>query len=301
VVGDRPASTAETANPFDRTAESDEWRSAESTPTQKIVSPEEKPAAPKVAAPETRTKDPANSKQNSKTTEIASSNKPKSEQIGADRPVSVLDVLANNLGEPAASARAINTAKTPARAPIADLPAARSATIEHEASAVIANGLPRSIRSDSSSQHPLESIPDAGARLSTPPSDDVAIHEAPRTEQQKLDARNGRDGFMGFCPVTLRDQKTLVDGNPQFTSSYANERFEFASAEAKAAFDSDPVRYSPAHAGRYIVRAAGHTAVSGALLHATYQKNRLYLFRSEQTCRLFEADPARYVVEDDGR
>jgi hypothetical protein len=50
-----------------------------------------------------------------------------------------------------------------------------------------------------------------------------------------------------------------------------------------------------------MVRAAAHIDVPGSLRHATYYKNRLYLFRSEQTCRLFEADPARYAVEDDGR
>jgi hypothetical protein len=177
VVGDRPAATAETANPFDHAAESDEWRPAGSTPAEKFASPEVKPAAPEVAAPETRTADPANRKQNSETTsQIASSNKPKSEQIGADRPVSVLDFLANNVGEPTASADAIKTAEAPARSPSADLSTPRSETIEHESSAVIANGLPRSIRNESSSQHPLESNPDADARLSTPPSDDVAIH-----------------------------------------------------------------------------------------------------------------------------
>ncbi len=104
---------------------------------------------------------------------------------------------------------------------------------------------------------------------------------------------------MGFCPVTLRDGKTLVDGKAAFSSNFGGERFEFASAEAKAAFDADPERYSPAHAGRDIVLAAGQIDVPGSLRHATYYKNRLYLFRSEQTCRLFESDPARYAADDE--
>lgn len=304
VLGDQLAPAAEATNPFDRDAEPNHWRPATSTSAGTTAAPNEESKDSSVAAPETQKRTPAVQEQRSvavtKTFEDRSSKKVNGEQIGADRPVSVLDFLASNVGEAATSDRAINTARAPASSPnpvLADsIP--KSVDVEHRSSAVVANGLPRSIRNDDPSQHPLESISESDARLATPPSEVVADRQTPATEQQKLEARIDRDGFMGFCPVTLRDNKTLVDGDPQFTSNFGGERFEFASAEAKATFDADPLRYCPANAGRDIVLAVGQIDVPGSLRHATYYKNRLYLFRSEQTRRLFEADPTRYVGEE---
>ena len=304
VISDQPAPTAEPTNPFDATTESNDWRPTVSAPAEKTVTPTGQSPKAKVASPEMEKAPVGGRQQNSvattATAQSASSKRAKAEEIGVDRPVSVLDFLANNTGDSTASDRTIKTAQKPASAQNLLPPASTSQSeAEHRSSTVVANGLPRSIPQDDPSEHPLESISESDARLTTPPSGDVANHQTPASEQQKLDARNGRDGFMGFCPVTLRDHKTLVDGSPEFTSTFGGERFEFASADAKAAFDADPLRYSPANGGRDIVLAAGRIEVPGSLQHATYYKNKLYLFRSEQTCRLFEADPARYVVEDE--
>lgn len=309
VLNDRAVPQAEAVNPFD-TNEKD-WRPA----TNRIASPTTSESTHQSRTPEPRNADPVQPQARAiavaKPAEQTRRSKSRSEQIGADRPVSVLDFLAQN-GEPVDSTKEIANAQAPrssesaasgafARAERAT--AARAAvstpTINRDASAVVANGLPRSVQSENSSHQSLESIDESEASLATPPAEQVAQHDAPPSEQQKLDARAGRDGFMGYCPVTLRDHKTLVDGKAEFSSSYGGERFEFASAEAKAAFDADPSRYSPAHAGRDVVLSAGQIDAPGSLRHATYYKNRLYLFRSSQTCRLFESDPTRYVADDE--
>jgi len=308
VLNQRAASQPQAANPFDVDPEGKDWRpSAANT----VASP--RTSVPARQASISELPKPRQQKElsiaASKTADSSGRSKPGSEQIGADRPVSVLDFLAQSVGEPAGPTQAIANAKTlpssMASTPKEAFAHTESATtsrattgIEQRQSAVVANGLPRSVQSENPSQDSLESIKESDARLSTPPAAQVAREEAPTSEQQKLDARAGRDGFMGFCPVTLRDRKTLVDGKNEFSSNYGGERFEFATADAKVAFDADPERYSPAHAGRDIVLSAGHIDVPGSLRHATYYKNRLYLFRSEQTCRLFESDPARYVVEE---
>ena len=116
-------------------------------------------------------------------------------------------------------------------------------------------------------------------------------------EQRQLDARAERDGLLGFCPVTLREERKLADGRPEFSTLYESQEYCFATREAKAAFDATPERFVPANGGHDIVLAAGKIRVRGSLRHATYFENRLYLFRSEQTHRLFEADPARYVPD----
>ncbi|MDQ3331213.1 MAG: hypothetical protein M3552_11250 [Planctomycetota bacterium] len=197
------------------------------------------------------------------------------------------------------SARATRPLASPSSAASAFAKGAAKIDAEDDGAKVVANGSARSVRQSSiPSDGPLQSINDIETHLETPPRDrHFAELDQPQTEQQKLGSRSDRDGFMGFCPVTLRDHKSLVDGLQEFTTVYREVTFTFATSEAKAIFDADPDRYAPANQGRDVVLAAGQISVAGSLRHATYYQNRLYLFRSEQTCRLFVADPARYVTD----
>ncbi|MBA3315798.1 MAG: hypothetical protein H0T47_21235 [Planctomycetaceae bacterium] len=201
--------------------------------------------------------------------------------------------------KPIESARATRPLASPSSAASAFAKGAAKIDTEDEGAKVVANGSARSVSQSSiPSDAPLQSINDIETHLETPPRDrHFAEFDQPQTEQQKLGSRSDRDGFMGFCPVTLRDHKSLVDGLQEFTTVYREATFTFATSEAKAIFDADPDRYAPANQGRDVVLAAGQISVAGSLRHATYYRNRLYLFRSEQTCGLFVADPARYVTD----
>ncbi len=113
---------------------------------------------------------------------------------------------------------------------------------------------------------------------------------------RKLAERSGLGGFQGFCPVALRDRRTLVDARPEFLTVYEGRTYEFSSAEAKARFEASPERYAPAQGGRDVVLAArGETEVEGNLSHAAWFKDRLYLFRTAESLKEFNAQPAKFA------
>jgi YHS domain-containing protein len=116
--------------------------------------------------------------------------------------------------------------------------------------------------------------------------------------QRKLAERAGLGGFQGFCPVALRDRRELVDSRPEFVSVYQGRTFELSSAEAKARFDADPTKYAPVNRGNDVVLTArGETDAEGNLHHAVWFKDRLYLFRSPETLKEFNAEPTKYAAD----
>ena len=113
---------------------------------------------------------------------------------------------------------------------------------------------------------------------------------------RKLSERSGLGGFQGFCSVVLRDRRTLVDTRPEFLSVFEGRTYEFSSAEAKARFEAMPERYAPVYGGRDVVLASrGETEVEGSLTYAAWFKDRLYLFRTAESLKEFNARPAQYT------
>ena len=116
--------------------------------------------------------------------------------------------------------------------------------------------------------------------------------------QRKLAERAGLGGFQGFCPVAIRDTRQLVDSRPQFVSVYQGRTYELSSAEAKARFDADPTKYAPVNLGNDVVLTArGETDAEGNLQHAVWFKDRLYLFRTDDTLKEFNAEPTKYAAD----
>jgi YHS domain-containing protein len=112
---------------------------------------------------------------------------------------------------------------------------------------------------------------------------------------RKIQERAGQTGLKGFCPVTLRDQRDLVDARPSFHSIYESKTYYFASAEAKAFFDRSPAKYAPVAAGiDIVVKANSDQLVEGTLDHAAWYKDRLYLFTSPESLEAFSLNPQRY-------
>jgi YHS domain-containing protein len=126
-------------------------------------------------------------------------------------------------------------------------------------------------------------------------------HSAPGMESstmQQIAAREGA-GLKGFCPVSLRDDRSLRDGKAAYLSFYRGRPFYFASPQAKAAFDNDPSRYAPAGDGYDVaLKTLTGELVEGTLDHGVWFKDRLYLFASAESLKTFMAAPnAMAVVE----
>lgn len=122
--------------------------------------------------------------------------------------------------------------------------------------------------------------------------------EAMRREKLRLmlRARPGVSGLKGFCIVTLKDDRDLVDGKPEFYSEFDSRIFTFSSMGAKRAFDAAPHQYAPANGGNDVVlRTRGETRVEGSLDHAAWYRGKLYLFSSEKTHAQFVKAPREFA------
>lgn len=104
-------------------------------------------------------------------------------------------------------------------------------------------------------------------------------------------------GLNGICPVTLREERRVVTSRPELFSEFEGRRYEFATPEAKAAFDIDPERYAPVLGGRDVVLTSlGAEDAVGSLKYAGFYRERLYLFQAESTFHAFYDNPRRYAV-----
>jgi YHS domain-containing protein len=105
-------------------------------------------------------------------------------------------------------------------------------------------------------------------------------------------------GFKGFCPVMLRQHRTLANVKPQFNSLYQGKKYRFSSADTKAQFEKSPQLFVPAHDGLDGVAVIEHDkSLEGSLDFAAWYRGRLYLFASRENLELFNASPDDYVDE----
>ncbi len=129
------------------------------------------------------------------------------------------------------------------------------------------------------------------------PTFDGIEDQATRDKMKKIHERGTMKGLKGFCPVTLRDQRELVDAKPDFHSTFRGQKFHFADADAKLKFDEEPVRYAPAAYGADVVALTrDKDVVEGSLDFAAWFKGRLYLFGSQNAHDTFVADPSKYAT-----
>ncbi|MEK6260871.1 MAG: hypothetical protein AABP62_19905 [Planctomycetota bacterium] len=121
--------------------------------------------------------------------------------------------------------------------------------------------------------------------------------EVTREKMLKIRERGGMKGLKGFCPVTLHDERELVDAKPDFHSTHRGQKFHFASAEAKSKFEEDPSLYAPAAYGADVVALTrDKDVVEGSLDHAAWFKGRLYLFGSPDAHDAFVASPVQFAT-----
>ena len=121
--------------------------------------------------------------------------------------------------------------------------------------------------------------------------------EVTRDKMLKIRERGGMKGLKGFCPVTLHDERELVDANSEFHATHRGQKFHFASAEAKAKFDEDPSLYAPAAYGADVVALTrDKDVVEGSLDHAAWFKGRLYLFGTQDAHDTFVSNPVQFAT-----
>ena len=115
-------------------------------------------------------------------------------------------------------------------------------------------------------------------------------------KMRRIRDRFGMKGLKGFCPVTLRDERELLDAKPEFFFTHRGQKFHFASAEARDKFEVDPATYAPAAYGADVV-ALGRDkdVVEGTLDFAAWYKGRLYLFGSQANYDVFVKSPVTYA------
>jgi Flp pilus assembly protein TadD/YHS domain-containing protein len=119
------------------------------------------------------------------------------------------------------------------------------------------------------------------------------------TRNEQITARNSQAGFMGYCPVALRDEQKLVDALPQYQAVYQHQTYEFGSEEALRKFEAQPERYLAAAGGLDVVAVSQGTAVAqGSLEHALWFRHRLYLFLNRENMDAFRLQTRQFAVQD---
>ncbi len=115
-------------------------------------------------------------------------------------------------------------------------------------------------------------------------------------KMQRIRDRFGMKGLKGFCPVTLRDERELLDAKPEFHFTHRSQKFHFASEEARNRFEAEPSLYAPAAYGADVVSLGrDKDVVEGTLDFAAWYKGRLYLFSTQENYYVFVKSPVTYA------
>ena len=116
--------------------------------------------------------------------------------------------------------------------------------------------------------------------------------------QPKVFAVDGM-AIQGYDPVAYFAEEGPVKGSPEFTSEFEGGVFQFASADNKALFDSDPAKYAPQYGGycAYAV-SQGYTAdtdpdawsIHDGKLYLNYSKSVRALWATRKVKNIEAAD-----------
>jgi len=103
-------------------------------------------------------------------------------------------------------------------------------------------------------------------------------------------------GLEGYCPVTVVERGSWVEGRPQWGARHRGRTYLFAGPEQQQAFLADPDRYAPALSGDDPVLAFENSRTEpGRRAYGVSYQARMYLFSSPETRATFTADPDRYT------
>ena len=101
--------------------------------------------------------------------------------------------------------------------------------------------------------------------------------------------------YLCYCPVCLLNAKKLVEGKPDFVSTYDGFRYFFPDAGTQAQFNANPAQFAPALGGKCTVcLKEGNQHVRGKINYGAYYDGRIFLFPEQGARRKFMTQPARY-------
>jgi len=115
---------------------------------------------------------------------------------------------------------------------------------------------------------------------------------------KSLDTSKPTPALNGYCPTAYLVQGKAVKGDPAFQSTYQGEVYYLSSAEAKASFDADPVKFVPQFGG-LCTTALGGTYGNRFLGEPDVYEvhdGKVYLFSSDRAKRAFVGEPRVFIV-----
>ena len=113
-----------------------------------------------------------------------------------------------------------------------------------------------------------------------------------------VNASNGI-AIQGYDPVAYFTESKAVKGSAEFTSDWEGATVQFASAENKAMFDADPVKFAPKYGG-YCAYAVSKGYTAGIDPQAwSIHEDRLYLNFSKSVRALWAARKRHHIRQAD--
>jgi YHS domain-containing protein len=104
----------------------------------------------------------------------------------------------------------------------------------------------------------------------------------------------------GYDPVAYFTEGKPVEGSSDFETSYNGATWRFASAEHKAAFEADPMRYAPKYGGYCAWAAAQGYTAKGDPQYWRIVDGALYLNYDSGVQKKWEADIPGFIEKADG-
>jgi YHS domain-containing protein len=119
---------------------------------------------------------------------------------------------------------------------------------------------------------------------------------APQADPGKYhNLKGGGIALHGYDAVAYVNQKQAVKGSPAFTATYDGVRYQFASAQSKAAFEADPARYVPQYGGFCAYGVARGFKVDVDPEAFSVVDGKLYLNVSKSVRETWSKDPQGYI------
>jgi YHS domain-containing protein len=108
-----------------------------------------------------------------------------------------------------------------------------------------------------------------------------------------------RVAISGYDPVAYFTDGRPVKGSVDFSQSYDDSVYYFASAEHRKLFAADPDRYAPYYSGFCALSIAEGTKYEANPEYWTISGGRLFLFANKQATAEFAADGPRNISKAD--
>jgi len=110
-------------------------------------------------------------------------------------------------------------------------------------------------------------------------------------------------GIDGYCPVSYFSGGKPVKGSPEHTATFMGRQYYLSSAEAKTAFERDPLKYLPQYSGLCTTALGGSYGNRFAGDPEVYYiiEGKLYLFSSMRARNAFDKNPPLFIRQGNER